>query len=193
MVSMVSHYCHWWWCHATHHATPVHDPAGHAKMGAHASSCHGSHAPVCPGNTACFHIHTLETRQSWQSSWTALFLHVNYMSMWLHRNKKPACLNQTILCNLQHEAALLDLRGISYRCYSIPSYSDSFNPRIQKKKPLRSAKTIPPQVRHASCAGVMATKSSWSGTIAPEAKKVCCAVKLYLNARFMLGIAVSAS
>ena len=45
------------------------------------------------------------------------------------------------------------------------------------------AKNNPPQVRHASCAQVMA-KSSWSGRIAPEAeadKTVCCAVNLCLN------------
>jgi hypothetical protein len=89
-----------------------------------------------------------------------------------------------LLCWISGESATDATVFLAIQIHSTPEF---------KKKPLRSAKTIPPQVRHASCAGVMATKSSWSGTIAPEAKKVCCAVKLYLNARFMLGIAVSAS
>jgi len=91
-----------------------------------------------------------------------------------------------LLCWISGESATDATVFLAIQIHSTPEF---------KKKPLRSAKTIPPQVRHASCAGVMATKSSWSGTIAPEAKKGCCAVKLYLNlnARFMLGISVFAS
>ena len=124
-------------CHAPCHACPR--PSWPCQNG---SPCQllSWLSRTCLSWEHCMFSHSYSRNQAIELNSTIFTcqLHVNYMSMWLHRNKKPACLNQTILCNLQHEAALLDLRGISYRCYSIPSYSDSFNPRIQKKTSLIS-------------------------------------------------------